>query len=97
MRREPVALERPATLATEEQHRRVLSRAVVFEACRLRAALEVVLRRAGPGEQAAHRLELFGPMEVRGAGDRDLGIVEVRPRANERAAPGTASPSCGRA
>ena len=83
MRLEPVALDRPATLATEEQHRRVLSRAVVLEACRLRAALEVVLRRAGPGEQAPHRLELFGPMEVRGAGDRDLGIAQIGSRAND--------------
>ena len=83
MRLEPVALERPATLATEEQHRRVLSRAVVLEPCRLRAALEVVLRRAGPGEQAPHRLELFGPMEVRGAGDRDLGIAQIGSRAND--------------
>ena len=61
----------------------MLSRAVVLEACRLGAALEVVLRRAGLGEQAAHRVELFGPMEVRGAGDRDLGIAQIRSRANE--------------
>ena len=53
----------------------MLSRAVVLEACRLRAALEVVLRRAGLGEQAPHRLELVGPMEMRRAGDRDLGIA----------------------
>ena len=61
----------------------MLSRAVVLEPCRLRAALEVVLRRAGLGEQAPHRLELVGPMEVRRAGDRDLGIVQIGPRAND--------------
>ena len=83
MRLEPVALARPATLATEEQHRRVLARAVVLEPCRLGAALEVVLRRAGPREQAPHRLELIGPMEVRRARDRDLGIAQIGSRAND--------------
>ena len=55
MRLEPVARDRPATLATEEQHRRVLARAVVFEACRLRAALEVVLCRVRPWRAGSAR------------------------------------------
>ena len=96
MRREPVALDRPAALAAEEQHRRVLARAVVLEPRRLRAALEVVLGRARLREQALHRLELIGPVQVRRARDRDLGVVEVGSRADDRAAPGSASPSSGR-
>ena len=35
-------------------------------------------------------------MEVRGAGDRDLGVVEIRVEHARSAAPGSASPSCGR-
>ena len=38
----------------------------------------------GLREQAPHGLELVGAMEVRRARDRDLGVVEVRPRAHER-------------
>ena len=55
----------------------------MLEPCRLGAALEVILRRASPGEQAPHRLELVGPVEVRRAGDRDLGIVQIGPRAHD--------------
>ena len=50
----------------------------------LRAALEVVLARVGLREEALHRLELVRTMEMRRAGDRDLGVVEVGPRAHER-------------
>ena len=52
VRREPVALGRPAALAAEEQHRRVLAGAVVLEPRRLRAALEVVLGRTRLRQQA---------------------------------------------
>ncbi len=84
VRRQPVALRRPVVDATEEQHRRVLPGAVVLEARGLRAALEVVLGRVGLREEALHRLELIRPMEMRGAGDRDLGVVEVGPGAHDR-------------
>ena len=77
VRRQSVALRRPVVDATEQQHRRVLPGAVVLEAGGLRAALEVVLGRVGLREQALHGLELVRPMEMRGAGDRDLGVVEV--------------------
>ena len=82
MRLQPVALDRPAT---PRQRNSVAAafRATCPRRARLGAALEVVLRRVGPGEQAEHRLELFGAMEVRGAGDRDLGIVQIGSRAND--------------
>ena len=96
MRGEAVALRRPVVDATEQQHRRVLPGAVVLEAGGLRAALEVVLGRVGLREEALHGLQLVGTMEMRRAGDRDLGVVEVGSGAHDRVVPGAASPSCGR-
>ena len=49
----------------------------------VRAALQVLLGDTSSLEQAQHGLELVGPVEVRRAGDRDLGIVQVRPRAHD--------------
>ena len=56
----------------------------MLEPGRLRSALEVVLGRGGLVQQTPHGLELVGPMQMRRAGDRDLGVVEVRPRADKR-------------
>ena len=84
MRGEAVPLGRPVVDATEQQHRRVLPGAVVLEAGGLRAALEVVLGRVGLREEALHGLELVRTMEMRRAGDRDLGVVEVGSRAHDR-------------
>ena len=81
---EPVPLGRPVVHAAEQQHRRVLPGAVVLDPGGLRSALEVVLARVGLREEALHRLELVRTMEMRRAGDRDLGVVEVGPRAHER-------------
>ena len=81
---QPVAVGRPAALAAEEEHRRVLPRAVVLEPCRLRAALEIVLVHPRLGEQAEHGSELIRTVEVRRAGDRDLPVVEIGTRTNER-------------
>ena len=56
----------------------------MLEAGGLRAALEVVLGRVGLREEALHGLELVRTMEMRRAGDRDLGVVEVGPGAHDR-------------
>ena len=96
VRRQPVALGRPAVDAAEEQHRRVLPRAVVLEPGRLRAALEVVLGRAGLRRAGAARAR---------AGRADADATRTRSRSRRRrgpaargrpAAPGSASPSSGR-
>ena len=50
----------------------------------LRAVLEVVDRRARAREQLAHGRELRGLRAVRGAGDRDLVVVEVVVALDER-------------
>src|SRR5688572_33511285 len=84
MPREPVPPGRPVVHAAEQEHRRVLSGAVVLDPCGLGSALEVVLARIGLREEALHRLELVRTMEMRRAGDRDLGVVEIRPRPYER-------------
>ena len=95
MRGEPVPLGRPVVRAAEQQHGRVLARAVVLEPGGLGAALEVVLGRAGLREEALHGLELIG---------RDGDATRRRSRSRRRrgravrgrpAAPGSASPSCG--
>ena len=62
----------------------MLSGAVVLEPRRIRAALEIILRRVSFGEEPAHRLELIGPVEVGGARNRELGVVEVRSQVSER-------------
>ena len=62
----------------------MLPRAVVLEPRGLRAALEVVLGRTCLREQSPYRLELIRPVQVRRAGDRDLGIVEIRTYADDR-------------
>ena len=87
-----VPLGRPAARAAEGEHRRVLSGAVVLELRGLGPALEVVLGGGRLCEQAAHRRELLGARQVRGAGERDLRLVEVGRRAR-REAPGSASRS----
>ena len=46
-------------------------------------ALEVVLRRRRVGEDPAHGRELLGRRAVRGAGDRELLVVEVRSRPHD--------------
>jgi len=86
--RQPVALARPAPRAAEREHRRVLPGAVVLEPRRASvqsdsAALELVLRGRCLGEKASDRVELLGPVEVRRARDRDLGLVEVGPRSDD--------------
>ena len=58
--------------------------AVVLEPGRLRSALEVVLGRGGLVQQTPHGLELVGAMQMRRTRDRDLGVVEVRPRTHHR-------------
>ena len=84
VRSEAIALGRPAALTAEEQHRRVLAGAVVLEPRRLRPALEVVLRRARLRQETLDRRELIRAMQMRGARDRDLGVVEVGSRADDR-------------
>ena len=82
MLEQSVLLGRPSARAAESKHSRMLSRAVVLDPRRpcvgsTRSALEVVLARGRLGEQAANRLELLGTGEMRGAGDRDLDVIEI--------------------
>jgi len=60
----------------------VLAGAVVLEPRRLGTALEVVFRRPCLRKQAPHGVDLIRTMEVRRAGDGDLGLVEIRSRPN---------------
>ena len=61
----------------------MLARAVVVDRW-LRPGLEVCLGRGRFREQRPDRVELFGPREVRGAGDRDLAIVQIGSGSYER-------------
>ena len=70
--------------ATDGEKPRVLPGAVVLDRRRVGACLEVGLGRGGRGEQRADRIELLGRCPVRGARDRDLAVVEIGPRADER-------------
>ena len=81
---EAVALGGPAVLAAEQEHRGVLSGAVVLEPSRLGAALELVLARRRLREQRADGLELIGAVKVRRAGDGDLGFGEIGAQADDR-------------
>ena len=94
---QPVPLGRPPALAAQEQHRRVLPRAVVLDPRRLRPALEVVLGRRPPSRAGFARAR---------ADRADGGARRMRSRSPRRrdpvapgrpAAPGAASRSCGRA
>ena len=86
---EPVALARPPPRATESEQPSMLAGAIVLERRgpsigSSSPALEVVFGCRRPRKQAAHRLELFWTGEVRRAGDRDVPVVEVGSRPQER-------------
>ena len=56
----------------------------MLEPGRLRSALEVVLGRGGLVQETPHGVELVRTMQMRRTGDRDLGVIEVRPRTYKR-------------
>ncbi len=56
----------------------------MLEPLALQPALEVVLGRARLREEVSHGLELVRPMQMRRAGDCDLGVVEVGAGAHDR-------------
>ena len=62
----------------------MLAGARVLDRCRLRARFEVGLGCVRLREQRPDDLELLGPGEMRGARDRDLAVVEIGTRADER-------------
>ena len=61
----------------------MLAGAVVLDALRADPALEVVLGGRRRGEHPADDRELLGRRAVGGAGERDLLVVEVRPRPDD--------------
>ena len=88
MLREPVATRLPAVGPGKREEARVLARAVVVDRSGqptlLLAALEIRFAVAARFEQASHGGDLRRLGAVGRAGDRDLGVVEVGPGANER-------------
>ncbi len=77
---QPVAGRRPVPRATQREKAGVFPGAVVLDRGRCRPALELALGRGRVGEDAAHYGELLGRGEMRRADERDLLVVEVRPR-----------------
>ena len=84
---QPVAARVPPPGAAERQEPGVLSGAVVPERARrlaLGAALELVLLGGRLGEQRPDRADLLRVGQMRRGGDRQLTVVEVGPRTDDR-------------
>ena len=81
---EPVVVGLEAAGAADGEKARVLARAVVLDRRRVGSGLEVGLGRGRVCEERAHGVELLRQRPVRGAGDRELAVVDVGSRAGER-------------
>ena len=83
-----IRMQRPAVRRARGEHAGVLAGAVVAEPslgpALLQPVLEIVDAGPGAGEHLSHGLELGGLGVVRGAGDRDLVVVEVVVALDER-------------
>ena len=73
----PIVPLRPVARDADGEHPRVLARAVVLEARRLGAALELVVGGRSLREQGPHRGELIWAGEVRRGGDRQVSFVQI--------------------
>src|SRR4051812_3208026 len=83
-----VALDGPAVSSAGGDHAGVLAGAVVVDRLRrtalLDAAVELALAAAGRGQQLPHRLDVTRRAVVRGGGDRELLLAQLRVGAGER-------------